>query len=233
MSEKIAEKDTKKKTIAEEMAEAGLHFGQAVSKRHPKMDAYIEGVKGSIHVINLQATEEKLEECLKYLSELKKEGKMIMIVSTKPEFRKIVKEVAEECDMPYIINRFLGGMMTNFPTMKKRIDYYNTISKQRESGELERKYTKQERVKISKEMEGLEKKFGGVLKLERIPDAIFVVDMIKDKLAIKEARMCGVKVIAIADTNADPSITDCFIPANDDSISSVSYVLNKIKAVLK
>jgi small subunit ribosomal protein S2 len=229
----MQEKDTKKKTTIEEMAEAGLHFGQAVSKRHPKMDAYIEGVKGSIHVINLQTTEEKLEECLKYLSELKKEGKMIMLVSTKPEFRNIVKEVAEECDMPYIINRFLGGMMTNFPTMKKRIDYYNMISKQRESGELERKYTKQERVKISKEMEGLEKKFGGVLKLERIPDAIFVVDMIKDKLAIKEARMCGVKVIAIADTNADPSITDCFIPANDDSISSVSYILNKIKAVLK
>ncbi len=229
----MQEKDTKKKTIAEEMAEAGLHFGQAVSKRHPKMDAYIEGVKGSIHVINLQATEEKLEECLKYLSELKKEGKTIMLVSTKPEFRKIVKEVADECDMPYIINRFLGGMMTNFPTMKKRIDHYNMISKQRESGELERKYTKQERVKISKEMEGLEKKFGGVLKLERIPDAIFVVDMIKDKLAIKEARMCGVKVIAIADTNADPSITDCFIPANDDSISSVSYILNKIKTVLK
>ncbi len=229
----MQEKDTKKKTTTEEMAEAGLHFGQAVSKRHPKMDAYIEGVKGSIHVINLQATEEKLEECLKYLSELKNEGKMIMLVSTKPEFRKIVKEVADECDMPYIINRFLGGMMTNFPTMKKRIDYYNTISKQSESGELERKYTKQERVKISKEMEGLEKKFGGVLKLERIPDAIFVVDMIKDKLAIKEARMCGVKVIAIADTNADPSITDCFIPANDDSISSVGYILNKIKAVLK
>ena len=229
----MQEKDTKKKTIAEEMAEAGLHFGQAVSKRHPKMDAYIEGVKGSIHLINLQITEEKLEECLKYLSELKKEEKMIMLVSTKPEFRKIVKEVAEECDMPYIINRFLGGMMTNFPTMKKRIDYYNMISKQRESGELERKYTKQERVKISKEMEGLEKKFGGVLKLERIPDAIFVVDMIKDKLAIKEARMCGVKVVAIADTNADPSITDCFIPANDDSISSVSYILNKIKTVLK
>ncbi len=229
----MQEKDTKKKTIAEEMAEAGLHFGQAVSKRHPKMDAYIEGVKGSIHLINLQITEEKLEECLKYLSELKKEEKMIMLVSTKPEFRKIVKEVAEECDMPYIINRFLGGMMTNFPTMKKRIDYYNMISKQRESGELERKYTKQERVKISKEMEGLEKKFGGVLKLERIPDAIFVVDMIKDKLAIKEARMCGVKVVAIADTNADPSITDCFVPANDDSISSVSYILNKIKTVLK
>lgn len=229
----MQEKETKKQTNTEEMAEAGLHFGQAVSKRHPKMDAYIEGVKGSVHIINLQITKEKLEECLKYLSELKKDGKIIMLVSTKPEFRKIVEEVAKECNMPYIINRFLGGMMTNFPTMKKRIDYYNTLLKQQESGELERKYTKQERVKISKEMEGLEKKFGGVLKLERVPDAIFVVDMIKDKLAIKEAKMSNVKVVAIADTNADPSLADCFIPANDDSISSVSYILNKIKTVLK
>lgn len=223
----------KKKTITEEMAEAGLHFGQAVSKRHPKMEPYIEGVKGSVHLINLQATEEKLKGCLEYLSQLKKEGKIIMFVSTKPEFRKIIKEVANECEMPYIINRFLGGMMTNFKTMKARIDYYNNISKQQESGELERKYTKQERVKIVKEMEGLEKKFGGVLKLERIPDAIFVVDMIKDKLAIKEAKMCGVKVISIADTNADPTEADCFIPANDDSISSVTYILNKVKSVLK
>jgi small subunit ribosomal protein S2 len=223
----------KKKTTTEEMAEAGLHFGQAVSKRHPKMEPYIEGVKGSVHIINLQMTEEKMKECLEYLSQLKKEGKIIMFVSTKPEFRNVIKETAEECGMPYIINRFLGGMMTNFKTMKARIDYYNNISKQRESGELERKYTKQERVKITKEMEGLEKKFGGVLKLERIPDAIFVVDMIKDKLAIKEARMCDVKVVAIADSNADPTQADCFIPANDDSISSVTYILNKVKSVLK
>jgi small subunit ribosomal protein S2 len=223
----------KKKTVVDEMAEAGLQFGQAVSKRHPKMDPYIESVKGSVHIINLQITEEKLKNCLDYLSVLKKEGKIIMFVSTKPEFRKIVKETAEECEMPYVIHRFLGGMMTNFKTIKKRIDYYNTILKQRESGELERKYTKQERVKISKELEGLEKNFEGVLKLERIPDAIFVVDMIKDKLAIKEAKMCDVKVIAIADTNTDPTQTDCFIPANDDSISSVSYILNKVKSVLK
>ncbi len=233
MTEKTTVKETKKKTSAEEMAQAGLHFGQAVSKRHPKMDPYIEGVKGSVHIINLETTEVKLKECVDYLKNLKKEGKIVMFVSTKPEFRKIIIEAAEETGMPYVVNRFLGGMMTNFPTMKKRIDYYNDILKQQESGELERKYTKQERVKISKEMEGLEKKFGGVSKLEKIPDAIFVVDMVKDKLAIKEAQMCGVKIVAIADTNADPSLTDCFVPANDDSISSVSYILERVKKALK
>ncbi len=233
MTEKTTVKQTKKKTKTEEMAEAGLHFGQAVSKRHPKMDPYIEGVKGSVHIINLEVTEVKLKECADYIKGLKKEGKIIMFVSTKPEFRKIITETAKETGMPYVVNRFLGGMMTNFPTMKKRIDYYNDLLKQEESGELERKYTKQERVKISKEMEGLEKKFGGVRKLERIPDAIFVVDMIKDSLAIKEARMCGVAVVAIADTNANPSFTDSFVPANDDSVSSVSYILDEVKKALK
>lgn len=156
-----------------------------------------------------------------------------MFVSTKPEFKKMVKEVATETEMPYVVNRFLGGMITNFGTIKKRIDYYNDILRQGESGELERKYTKQERVKISKELEGLEKKFEGVRNLEKLPDAIFVVDMIKDKLAIKEAKMSGITVIAIADTNADPSQADFFIPANDDSMSSVNYILDEIKEVLK
>ncbi len=225
-------KETKKKSTAEEMAEAGLHFGQAVSKRHPNMDPYIEGVKGSVHIIDLNTTEEKLKECVEYMKAIKDEGKIIMFVSTKPEFQKIVKETAQECGMPYIVSRFLGGMMTNFKTIKKRIDYYNDILRQQESGELERKYTKHERVKISKELEGLEKKFEGVRNLERLPDAIFVVDMIKDKLAIKEAKMCGVKVVGIADTNVDPLQADCFIPANDDAISSVSYILEKIKKPL-
>ncbi len=219
--------------INEEMARAGLHFGQGVSKRHPKMDPYIEGVKGSVHIINLELTKEKLEECVGRIKKLKEEGKVVMFVSTKPEFRSLVKGVATDCGMPYIVNRFLGGMMTNFNTIKKRIDYYNDILKKQESGELERKYTKQERVVISKEMEGLEKKFEGVRSMTRIPDAIFVVDMIKDKLAIKEAKMMGVEVIAIADTNTDPTQADYFIPANDDSISSVSYILERIKKALK
>jgi len=224
---------TTKKSKAEKMAQAGLHFGQGVSKRHPKMDPYIEGVKGSVHIIDLQKTEEKLGEYLSYLEKFKEEGKTIMFVSTKPEFRKIVKEVAIDCEMPYIVNRFLGGTITNFHTIKKRIDYYNSLLTQNESGELERKYTKQERVKIFKEMEGLEKNFEGTRNLGRIPDAIFVVDMVKDKLAVKEAKMRDVVVTGIADTNVDPSVADYFIPANDDSISSVTYILEEIRKVFK
>ncbi len=229
---KTTETKPKPTKIEEEMAEAGLHFGQATSKLHPKMNPYIDSVKSSIHIINLQKTEEKLNECLAVFKKLKEENKIILFVSTKPEFKNIITKTARECKMPYVINRFLGGMITNFDIMKKRIDYYNDVLKKTESGELERKYTKQERVKIAKEVEGLKKNFDGVRDLERIPDAIFVVDMNKDKLAIKEAKMRNVLVIGIADTNVDPTLADHFIPANDDSISSVTYILNKIKEVL-
>ncbi len=215
------------------MAEAGMHFGQDVSRRHPNMIPYIEGVKGSIHIINLQKTKEKLDECLEYLQELKKDGKVVMFVSTRPELQETVKNVANECGMPYVVNRFLGGMLTNFEVIKKRVDYYNEIMRQKESGELERKYTKHERTKLMKEMEGLEKKFEGIKNMERIPDAVFVVDMTKDELPVKEAKICNIPVIAIADTDADPSQADHFIPANDNSIHSVSYILDKIKGVLK
>ncbi len=217
----------------EEMANAGLQFGHKTSKRHPNMDPYIEGVKGTVHIIDLNKTEEKLAECLQFIKKLKEENKIILLVCTKPEMQKIIREIANECSMPYVIHRFLGGMLTNFKVMKERIDYYNRLLEQKESGELERKYTKQERVKLAKEMEGLEKNFGGIRTLERIPDAVFVIDMVKDSLAVKESRMVGIPVVAIADTNADPSLTDCFIPANDDSITSVAYILDKVKEILK
>jgi small subunit ribosomal protein S2 len=224
----MSTKKTEKSKI-EEMASAGVHFGHSFSKKNPNMDPYIEGAKGSVHIINLEETEKKLDEAVERLKELKEQGKVVMFVCTKPEFKGIVTETAKDCKMPYVVNRFLGGMITNFKIIKKRIDYYNKILEQQKSGELERKYTKQERVKISKEMEGLERKFGGLRKLEKIPDAIFVIDVVKDKLAVKEAKMAGVEVIGIADTNANPLNLDLFIPANDDSITSVKYILGEIK----
>ncbi len=232
MTEETKTKTTTKTTkTKEEMANAGLHFGHRTSKSHPKMSPYIEGVKDTVHIIDLSKTEEKMKESLDYIKEAKSEGKKIMIVSTKPQFKKMVIEMANDCDIPYIVNRFVGGMITNFDVIKKRIDYYNSIIQQQESGEIE-KYTKHEKVKIAKELEGLEKKFGGVRKMGAIPDVIFVVDMNKDKLAVKEAKMRGITVMGIADTNINPEIADYFIPANDDAISSVKYILDKIREVL-
>ncbi len=230
---KTEDKKPKKETRIEEMARLGLHFGHRFSKKHPNMSSYIEGVKGPVHIIDLYTTEKKLDECLSRIKELKKEGKVIMFVCTKPEFKDLIEKTATECKMPYVVNRFLGGMITNFKVMKQRIDYYNLLLQQKESGELERKYTKHERVKLSKEMEGMERRFGGVRNMERIPDAIFVVDMNKDKLAIKEAKMSNIEILGIADTNVDPKLVDYFIPANDDAISSVSYILNEVKNAFK
>ena len=224
---------TVEKSKIEEMANAGLHFGHRFSKKNPNMNPYIEGAKGSVHIINLQKTEEKMDEVLERLKELKSEEKVVMLVCTKPEFKDMVSGVAEECNLPYVVNRFLGGMITNFKVIKKRIDYYNKIIEQKESGELERKYTKQERVKISKELESLEKKFYGLRNLKKIPDALFVIDAVNDKLAVKEAKMTGIEVIGIADTNTNPKELDLFVPANDDAISSVKYILEKVKKVLK
>jgi small subunit ribosomal protein S2 len=232
LTKNMSTKKTEKSKI-EEMAEAGVHFGHSFSKKNPHMDPYIEGAKGAVHIIDLKITEKKLAEATERLKELKKENKVVMFVCTKPEFKGIVVETAKECGMPYVVNRFLGGMITNFKIIKKRIDYYNKILEQQKSGELERKYTKQERVKISKEMEGLERKFGGLRKLEKIPDALFVIDVVKDKLAVKEAKMANIEVIGIADTNSDPTKLDFLIPANDDSISSVKYILEEVKKALK
>ncbi len=224
--------EIKNKTMRDEMAKSGLHFGHKTSNCHPKMLPYIEGVKGSVHIIDLSKTEEKIKECLDCIKDIVDSQKTLMIVSTNPQFKSMVKEISEDCNVPYVINRFVGGMITNFDTIKKRIERYNQILKQKESGEIE-KYTKHEQVKISKEAEGLEKKFGGVVKMERIPDAVFIVDLNKDRLAAKEARMRNITVIGIADTDTDPDVADCFIPANDNSISSVRYILEKVKSVLK
>lgn len=233
MTVKTNEKEVKEKTLeTEKMAQVGMHFGQNVSRRHPGMIPYIEGVKGSVHIINLHKTKEKLDECLEYLKKMKEEEKTVLFISTRPETQKMIKEVATECNMPYVVSRFLGGMLTNFKTIKKRIDYYNNLLKQNESGELERKYTKQERTRIFKEMEGLEKKFEGVKNMERLPDIVFVVDMKKDDLVVKEAKICNISIVGIANTDSNPLQANYFIPANNNSIHSVKYILDKVKTSL-
>jgi small subunit ribosomal protein S2 len=216
---------------SDEMTEAGLHFGHRTSKVHPKMKQYIFAVKNGVHIIDLEKTKEKLDLALDFIKKLVEEEKMIVLVGTKIQFKNLVKEIAEEAKIPYITKRWLGGTFTNFKTIRKRIDYFKDLQERKEKGELE-KYTKKERLNIDRELENLEDKFGGIKNVEKLPDAIFVLDMKKDGLAIKEAREKGVKVIAIADTNMDPSLADYVIPANDDAISSVKYILEKVKNVI-
>jgi small subunit ribosomal protein S2 len=214
----------------EEMTKAGVYFGHRASKCHPKMKPYILGVRGSDHIniIDLQKTAQKLREALEFIQKLVKENKVILFVGTREGIKDLIKDVAQECGFPYVENRWIGGTITNFNVIKKRIDYFKELERKREAGELD-KYTKKERMKFDKEIQDLETKFGGIKNLQGLPDAIFVIDMRKEKLAVKEARMKRIPVIAVADTNVDPTLADYPIPANDDAISSVRYILEKIK----
>ena len=220
------------KIDTEEMAQAGLHFGHRTSRVHPKMRPYLYGVRNTVHIIDLEKTAEKLKEVLKFVETLVSEGKTLLLVGTKIQVKDLVKGAAIECALPYVAERWLGGTFTNFETIKKRIEYFKDLEKKKTEGGLE-KYTKKERAEIDKELKNLELKFGGIKNLEKLPEAIFVIDMKKDSLAVKEARMKGIKVIAISDTNCDPTLADYPIPANDDAISSVKYILEKVAEVIK
>lgn len=215
----------------QEMAKAGLFFGHRASATHPKMKPYISGIRNTVHIIDLEKTAEKLKEALKFIEDLVKEGGTLLLVGTKIQTKKLTEQYAKEMGIPYISERWLGGTFTNFDTLKKRIAYFKDLEAKKQSGELE-KYTKKERIKIDKELKDLEIKFGGIKNMELLPNAIFVLDMRKDGLAVKEAKMKGVKVIAIADTNVNPELADYPIPANDDAITSVKYILEKVKEVV-
>ena len=215
----------------DEMSKAGLQFGHKKSRVHPRMKPYLFGVRNTIFIIDLEKVVDKFQAALDYMQTMVAEGKTIVIVGTKTQFKKAVKAVALETGMPYVSERWLGGTFTNFKIIKKRIDYYKELERKTAAGEFE-KYTKKEQAGIQKEIKVLEKKLGGIKSMEKMPEAVFVVDMKKDKLAVKEALENGVKVVGIADVNIDPELASYSIIANDDSVSSVGYILEKVKEAI-
>ncbi len=215
----------------EDMAKAGLHFGHRTSKLHPKMKPYISEVKNTVHIIDLERSADEFKKALKFIQKLISEDKVLLLVGTKIQTKSLVREIAEDCGLPYVNERWLGGTITNFTTIKKRIGYFKDLREKDKKEELT-KYTKKERAKIEKEIKDLEFKFGGIQNLENIPDAIFVLDIRKENLAIREAKIKKIPIIGIADTNVNPGLVDYLIPANDDAISSVKYVLEKVKEVI-
>jgi small subunit ribosomal protein S2 len=217
---------------SDEMTQYGVHFGHRTSSSHPKMKSYIGGVRNNVNIIDLEKTAENLQKALKFIQGLILENKILMIVGTKIQVKNLVKEVGQELDLPYVNERWLGGTFSNFSVIKKRIDYFKDLEKKKEEKELD-KYTKKERADIDQELKKLEIKFGGLKKMERLPDAMLILDMKKDWVALKEAKQKGIKIIGIADTNVDPTLVDFPIPANDDALSSVKYILDKVKEVIK
>lgn len=215
----------------EEMMKAGLHFGHRTLKHHPNMAPFIYGVRNSIHVIDLEKTVEKFEKALQFIQKLVTENQTLLLVGTKIQAKKLVKDFAQDLSLPYVNERWLGGTLTNFETIQKRVKYFKELEKKKETGELE-KYTKKERVGFNRELRDLELKFGGLKNLNSPPDAIFILDMEKDAIAVKEAKEKDIKIIGIIDTNIDPSLADFPIPANDDALTSLEYILNKTKEVI-
>ena len=230
--ETVTETKVEPKSQTEEMLKAGLHFGHKTSKTHPKMKPYISGMRNTIHLIDVEKTQEKLDAALAFLKELKSEQKVVLLVGTKIQIRTFIVETAKELSLPYVAERWIGGTLTNFETIQKRSEFLKELEAKRTEGELE-KYTKKERLQFDRKIADLESKFGGIKKLEKVPNAIFVFDIDENRLAVNEAKRMGIPVIGIVDTNINPEDIDYPIPANDDAVSSVRYILNKVIETLK
>jgi len=211
-----------------EMENAGVNLGHRVSKLHPKMKPYISGVKNGVHLFDLEKTSKELSKALGFISKLVAEGKSIIFVGTKIQLRGIIQEGADECEIPYVTERWLGGTFTNFSTVQKRVTHFKDLEKKKQTGELE-KYTKKERLNFDKEIASLKTKFEGIKNMPKLPDAVFIFGLDKDITCAKEAKRKGIKIISIVDTNVNPDIVDYPIPANDDAISAVRYILEKVK----
>jgi small subunit ribosomal protein S2 len=209
------------------LLEAGVHFGHQSKKWNPKMKPFIYGEKDGLYIIDLQGTLEAFQKACQAVSDIVANGDPILLVGTKRQAQEIVAEEACRCGMPYITQRWVGGLLTNFSTVKRAIDRYNSFIKLEESGEIQR-FTKKELAKFRREKERLEKKFKGVKDLDGLPGLIFVVDSGKEKIAIGEAKKMNIPVVAVVDTNGDPDIVDYCIPANDDAIKSIRLITSKI-----
>ena len=210
-----------------QLLEAGVHFGHQTRRWNPKMAEYIFTERNGIYIIDLQKTVKKIEEAYYFVRDIAQDGGSILFVGTKKQAQEAIKEEAERTGMYYVNARWLGGMLTNFKTIKKRIDRLYQLKKMGEDGTMEL-LPKKEVIKLKLEEEKLEKFLGGIKEMKELPSAIFVVDPRKEKNAIAEAHKLGIPVIAIVDTNCDPEETDYPIPGNDDAIRAVKLIVSTI-----
>lgn len=215
-----------------DMLQAGAHFGHRTSRWHPKMARFIFGERSGIHIIDLEKTTQSLDDACAFVKSVAYRGGIVLFVGTKRQARDAVKQAAEACGMPYVNERWLGGTLTNFPQIKLTIKDMLNMKDQREKGEL-RKYTKKERLLIDRKIEEQEHKIGGIQRMTRVPDAIFILDVRHDKTALEEAKSVGVKVVAVCDSNVNPESVDYIIPGNDDAVKSITLFANTISEAIK
>lgn len=211
----------------EELLKSGVHFGHQTAKRYPKASSYIYAERNGVHIIDLQKTVDGLTTALEFIDKIVKAGGVILFIGSKKQAKLIVKTAADKCGMPYIIGRWLGGTFTNFENIVKLTKKLEKLEKDEIDGAWE-VYTKKEQVTFKKELNKLNDTVGGIKSMKRLPQAIFVVDIRKEKTAVSEANKVGIPVIAMVDTNVNPEKTTYPIPANDDAIKSIDIITNLI-----
>lgn len=214
------------------MLKAGAHFGHGRSRWHPKMQQYIFGLRNGVHIIDLEKTLEQLATTLEYLRTMTAKGKTVLFVGTKRQAREIVKIAAESCGAPYLVERWIGGLLTNFDEFKKRLKKYKGLKEQIASGEVER-YTKKEQLNIKRMVEKMDKYLVGLSSLDKIPDVLFIADLRVEKTGVAEANRLGVPVVAVCDTNVNPEKALHIIPANDDAVNSIKMIVNLVAEAVK
>ena len=211
----------------DQLLEAGCHFGHLKRKWNPAMAPYIFMERNGIHIIDLYKTQAKLEEAAAALRNIAKGGKKILFVATKKQAKEILADKAQSVNMPYVIERWPGGMLTNFPTIRKAVKKMTSIDKMTKDGTFDN-LSKREKLQITRQRAKLEKNLGSIADLNRLPSALFVVDVCKEHIAVAEANRLGIPVFGIVDTNSDPSNIDFVIPANDDASKSIELILNTV-----
>ena len=223
---------TIKVPTVKQMFEKGVHIGHRTQKWNPRAKRYLYGEKDGIHLINLEKTVDALDKAVEFVSKLSSEGKNVLFVSTKPQSITFLREAAESCKMPYVVSKWIPGLITNFSTLKTRIRHLAKLKEDEVSGGFE-KYTKKEAIKLKKEIDKLQIALGGVEDMNSLPDAVFVIDVVRDKIVVTEARKAGIPVIGIVDSNADPSDVDFPIPGNDDALASLELIIGAIVEAYK
>ena len=214
-------------TNMKELLEAGVHFGHQTQRWNPKMDNYIYGDKSGIHILDLRITYDAIAKAEDVVQKIVANGGKVLFVGTKPQAQNVIQEQAESAGMPFVNHRWLGGMLTNFKTIIKRVIYLKELISLEDSGEINA-YPKPERLRIRREVTKLTRSIGGIVNLSKIPDAIFIVDLMNESTALTEANKLGIPVIGLADSNVDPTGVDIVIPGNDDAIRSIEVVTSAI-----
>ncbi|MCK5061444.1 30S ribosomal protein S2 [Candidatus Parcubacteria bacterium] len=216
----------------EQMLKAGMHFGHQTSKWHPKMEPFIFTQRNKVHIIDLVKSKRMLANAMDFINKFSSEGKLILFVGTKMQVKQPLKNLAVDIEMPYVMGKWLGGTLTNFSVIKRMIKKYEDLVSDKKAGKLD-KYTKKEQLELARETKKLEERVGGLVRLTRLPDALFIWDIKTERTAVVEARKKNIPIIAVCDTNVNPDNINYVIPSNDDATKTIKLILGVVKEAVK